>query len=150
MDYHLPGETPRDRMWARLAAARTARRRRRRLGASVLAAAAVLALAFVLGRQDPVAPPAPRSSEFSRLAAARLFERADVLLSTPSAGDAGPRAGALLAQTRILLDCDVADDPATRILLQDLELVLARLATADDAEIHADIKDRLRLAAAGA
>ena len=94
--------------------------------------------------------------EFSRHAAARLFHGADMLLTDVQAADHDRRAGTMLTQTRMLLDTELADDPNTRKLLQDLELILARIAamTPDDVEgIRRDIKNkeavnRLRLAVA--
>ncbi len=69
-------------------------------------------------------------------AAGDLFDRADVLLTdfkiTPCAEQdlqAVPDwAGGMLLQTRLLLNTSVAEDPALRDLLLDLELVLAQIA----------------------
>jgi hypothetical protein len=195
-EHHTPPPVPRDRMWARIEAARHGRPVRtpqpsawRRWGRPALAAAAVLVLGFSIGRMstrpdagplvadaETVTPPAaaraPRTeaSPLVRHAAASLFNRADVLLTDLKVSRCAQRedsgavpawAGGLLVQTRLLLDTPLADDPDTKHLLQDLELVLVRitgLSTADcagdvdrirrDLETNATL-DRLRLAAAG-
>lgn len=161
----------------------------RRWGQPVLAAAAVLVLGFAIGRMsqrpdsgpvvadaDTATPPplasGPRdeTSPLVRHTAAHLFARADVLLTdlkvTSCAGrkddGAVPAwAGGLLVQTRLLLDTPLTNDPETKRLLQDLELVLVRIAglstedcAGDVDRIRQDLEtnatlDRLRLATAG-
>lgn len=145
--YNPPPTPPRDRMWARIEAAR-----RRRPWRRVWALAAVLALGIILGRlgyrDAPVVTPPVAPTEFSRHAAARLFSGADVLLTDLQSHDHERRAGVMLAQTRLLLDTELADDPDTRQLLLDLELVLARIAADDVDGIRRDLMvNRLRLGA---
>jgi hypothetical protein len=189
--HNPPPPVPRDRMWARIEAGRQARARRRpawRTWAIPLAAAAVLTVGFAIGRwtlrpdagplvadvEPPTPPPAaagPRdeTSALVRHAAADLFNRADALLtdlkiSSCATNDAEPVAawaGNLMVQTRLLLDSPLGDDPETKALLQDLELVLARISrlsaqdcAGDVDRIRQDIDsnatlDRLRMAAAG-
>ncbi len=104
-----------------------------------------------------------------RFAAANLYGRADALLTNLETADCSTDAmaplpawaGNMLAQTRLLLDTDLSRDPGTKSLLQDLELVLARIASlrpgdcgADVNRIREDIRtkgtvDRLRLAGTG-
>jgi hypothetical protein len=154
--YNAPPETPREAMWARIAAARSgagaARRsaapevrvipfRRWRWAGLAAAAAAVLAVGVGIGRvsvrQDPVAVESPsakatayrlaaqehlgQSEVFLTLFRASLQERRDQRLAAASARQ-------LLATNRLLLDSPAALDPATRLLLEDLELVLAEIA----------------------
>ena len=141
--YNPPPTPPRDRMWARIETAR-----RRRPWRRVWALAAVLALGMVFGRlgfRDAPRPPAHTvPTEFSRHAAARLFSSADVLLTDLQIPDHERRAGVMLTQTRLLLDTELADDPDTRQLLLDLELILARIAADDDGSRHDTLVDRLR------
>ncbi|MFO7609862.1 MAG: hypothetical protein R6X35_11830 [Candidatus Krumholzibacteriia bacterium] len=104
-----------------------------------------------------------------RHTATSLFARADALLTDLQTGDCRRRdlaplagwAGGMLAQTRLLLDTPLAEEPDTRALLLDLELMLARIAslsprdcTADVDRIRQDLQDkstleRLRLAGTG-
>jgi len=103
-------------------------------------------------------------------AATSLFQRADALLtglqtSRCDQTELDPLpvwAGGMLVQTRLLLDSDLAAEPDMKALLQDLELILVRIAglsrddcATDVARIRKDLRDkatldRLRLAAAGA
>ena len=156
-----------------------------------LAMAAVLVLGIALGRMTlrpdagprvaagPDAPvaaePAVATPERERnalvsYAAVSLFHRADALLTGLQSDRCGQDelaplpawAGGMLVQTRLLLDTEMATDPDLKALLQDLELILARIAdlsredcAADVDRIRKDIRDkatldRLRLAAAGA
>ena len=115
------------------------------------------------------AAPQDQTSVLVRHAAVDLFNKADALLtdlkvSSCATSDPEPVpawAGNLLVQTRLLLDSSLGEDPETKALLQDLELVLARITrlsredcTGDVDRIRKDMKanatlDRLRLAAAG-
>jgi len=73
--------------------------------------------------------------EFYRYAAAPVLGQAEVLLAQYRIGDTEgtnghtftARAARLLGETRLLLDSPAADDPQLQQLLDDLELVLARL-----------------------
>ena len=83
------------------------------------------------GLHDPVQV----QREVYGLAAADLFGRADFLLTdfkvrscgTGNLQAAPDWAGGMLVQTRLLMGTPVADDPAVRELLEDLELVLAQI-----------------------
>ncbi len=145
--YHRPPETPREEMWARIAAERTAPwsarvipLRRRWLGFAA-AAAAVLTIGVGIGRfsagptgtswEGPSTNRAAyrlatqeylaQSEAFLTLFRASLGEQGDYRLAAASARQ-------LLATNRLLLDSPAAVDPATRVLLEDLELVLAQIA----------------------
>lgn len=155
--YHRPPEPPREQMWERVQRGREAERRRggRHLRAGRWAGlplwaglAAALALAFGLGRLssrpetrwtvDPsIAAVSPaRRSVAIRVAAAEHLEQAESFLtlfraSVRSGGPdrlAAPTARQLLATNRLLLDSPASSDPKLRLLLEDLELVLAGIA----------------------
>jgi hypothetical protein len=151
--YNAPPEAPRDAMWARIAAARrdggTAGPSdarvipiRRRLWVPLAAAAAaVLAVGIGIGRmsvgpetsawQGPSANVTTyrlatqehlgQSEAFLTLFRTSLEEPTDQRLASASARQ-------LLGTNRLLLDSPAAADPAVRLLLQDLELVLAGIA----------------------
>ena len=103
-----------------------------------------------------------------RIVARRHFGRVQtLLLSLPAdvreghINDVAVRAADLLVNTRLLLDSPAAEDPDLRLLLGDLELILAQAATlsptrsADDVEMiqnavnQRDVLLRLRAATAG-
>ena len=110
--------------------------------------AALLALGIGLGRMTAPTPDspapmtvvteaAPRGSEVAyRLAATEHLSQSETFLtlfraSVRQGGDeqlASSTARQLLATNRLLLDSPAATDNRTRILLQDLELVLAQIA----------------------
>jgi hypothetical protein len=142
--YNAPPETPREEMWARIQAGRREPRvlelrPRRVLWAA--AAAAVLALGIGIGRvsvrpgtttwEGPSANATSyrlaaqehlsQSEAFLTLFRTSLEERTDHRLASASARQ-------LLATNRLLLDSPAAVEPATRLLLEDLELVLAEIA----------------------
>jgi hypothetical protein len=79
--------------------------------------------------------PADVQRDVYRLAANDLFGRADFLLTDFKVRSCGAAdlqavpewAGGMLVQTRLLMGTSVADDRATRELLEDLELVLAQI-----------------------
>jgi len=149
-DYHAPLPTPREEMWVAIAAARAKRRAVRSTArplAWTLALAAALVLGIGIGRygwlaggprseaplaQGPAlaAPGAPY-----RVAAAQYLARTEVLLtdfrSESRSGRVDPQflasARDLLTTTRLMLDSPAGDDPHLRVLLQDLELVLAQI-----------------------
>jgi hypothetical protein len=144
--YNAPPETPREEMWAKIQAGRGRRGPRvlefrpRRMLWVAAAAAAVLALGVGIGRVS-VAPETPsweepanattyrlaaqehlgQSEAFLTLFRASVGERTDHRLASASARQ-------LLATNRLLLDSPAAVEPATRLLLEDLELVLAEIA----------------------
>jgi hypothetical protein len=182
-EYHAPPATPREAMWQRISEARRAGPaepwretrvvplRRRRWAGLAAAAAAILAVGVGIGRvsQGPEAHPwvgpsanaaayrlaaqehLGQSEAFLTLFRASLRERGDQRLASASARQ-------LLATNRLLLDSPAAVDPATRLLLEDLELVLAEIAQlspssrAEDLELirdgieRGDVMPRLRTA----
>ena len=154
-EYNEPPETPRDAMWAAIVAARAATKkteRTRRFRPFLIPAgiAAILALGVGLGRLSAPAPaPAPAppapvvASEGPRaggvayqVAAAEHLSQSEAFLtlfrtSVRKGGNeqlASATARQLLATNRLLLDSPAATDGRTRLLLQDLELVLAEIA----------------------
>jgi hypothetical protein len=155
-DYNKPPETPREEMWAAIAAARGARRARRPVWRPLiwggLAAAAVLILGILIGRGLSVTPLAPTGPEEAtanpnpsgdnafRVAAVQYLSQSEVFLTTFRADlkqgtvdqNAGRRAQELLSANRLLMDSPAANDPKTKALLQDLELVLAEIAQMTD------------------
>jgi hypothetical protein len=155
--YNAPPDTPREEIWARIQAGKwAAGQRGRGTGGQwatrihpfrrgwapwAAAAAAILAVGIGIGRVSvgPGSPALERPSANSttyRLAAQEhlsqseafltlfrtsLEERADHRLASASARQ-------LLATNRLLLDSPAAVDRNTRLLLEDLELVLAEIA----------------------
>ena len=105
-------------------------------------------------QEQPVtdAPPDPATVQpLVRHAAVSLFNRADALLTDLQTGDCAGRdlsplpawAGGMLTQTRLLLDTNLNRDAETRALLQDLELVLMRIASLTTQDCSTDV-DRIR------
>jgi hypothetical protein len=154
-DYHAPPETPRDSMWRAIEAQRRADRTRgpvvRRWIPWAAAAAALIALGVGIGRwsapgtpAEPAAPTplagggtAPRVNETAyRLATVDHLGQSEAFLTLFRASVRSGRqerlasatARQLLASNRLLLDSPAARDPKIRVLLEDLELVLAELA----------------------
>jgi len=153
-DYHAPPETPRDAMWRAIEAQRRVDRARRpatrRWIPWAAAAAALIALGVGIGRLSapgrPAGPPvsapvaatsAPRVNETAyRLATVEHLGQSEAFLtlfraSVRSDGQerlASATARQLLATNRLLLDSPAARDRRTRVLLEDLELVLAEIA----------------------
>jgi hypothetical protein len=150
--YHQPPEPPREAMWQAIQAERRVERARRpavrRWTPWAVAAAAILALGVGIGRwSSPVtrvatvtpAPTtaAPRVNETAyRLATLEHLGQSETFLtlfrtSLPQGHQerlASATARQLLATNRLLLDSPAASDARTRLLLQDLELVLAEIA----------------------
>jgi hypothetical protein len=157
-EYNDPPETPREEMWQRIVAARAEKKektilpfrasRRFRPLAWAAGIAAVLAIGIGLGRltveqpqsvATPAALPAaaPRISATAyRLTTTEHLSQSEAFLtlfrtSVRGRGDerlASATARQLLATNRLLLDSPAANDGRTRLLLQDLELVLAEIA----------------------
>lgn len=151
--YHSPPETPREEMWARIEAVRRGNVfQRRRIHRRTwiqwgMGIAAVLLVGIGLGRlsvrpespETPVTTTAPSADNSSalayRMAAAQHLSQAEMLLTSfPSEAGAeqpnaqiGSWARDLLSNTRLLLDSPAAEDPQLRVLLQDLELILAQI-----------------------
>ena len=151
-DYNDPPETPREQIWARIVTERAEKAEtRRHLRPLRWAAgiAAVLALGIGLGRVSirtapPVAAPAPVATATAprvsnaayQVATAEHLSQSEAFLtlfraSVRQGGNeqlASATARQLLATNRLLLDSPAANDGRTRLLLQDLELVLAEIA----------------------
>ncbi|HEU5169776.1 MAG TPA: hypothetical protein VFU46_04525 [Gemmatimonadales bacterium] len=158
--YHEPPATPREEMWRRIEtvgrsdgrtagawpklAVRPAGRQ-----AVWFGVAALLALAFAIGRigvRSPAAPgvparvasgPAPvPGREAYRIAAVEHLAQAEAFLTLFRVAVrqgrqeplAPPTARYLLATNRLLLDSPAATDPRLKLLLEDLELVLVGIA----------------------
>jgi hypothetical protein len=155
-DYNRPPQTPRDRLWARIAAERAAReaRPRPRWRSPWLwlpaAAAALLIVGVMIGRdtlrQDAERALATQAAEHGRektaliyrLAATPVLARSEALLTQFRSaawqpGASGEQIGwakELLLETRLLLDSPAATDPELKRLLEDLELMLLQIAEA--------------------
>jgi hypothetical protein len=157
-EYHKPPETPREAMWQAIQHGRQtgpapepARVLEfpRRWWTWAAAAAAVLALGIGIGRLTvPRSPPtgspaiasapeSPRKRETAyALATVEHLGQAEAFLtlfraSVRTGGDerlASATARQLLANNRLLLDSPAGRDRKTRVLLEDLELVLAEIA----------------------
>ena len=157
-DYNDPPETPREEMWAAIKAERAEKAekvpgwilpfrplRPLRLAVGI---AALLALGIGLGRltvRKPEPLPVPVSVATGtptakgtayQIAATEHLSQSEAFLtlfraSLRSGGNerlASATARQLLATNRLLLDSPAASDAKTRLLLQDLELVLAEIA----------------------
>ncbi len=151
--YNEPPAVPREQMWWAISAARARRRSARRLTRRLgwaLALAAMLVLGIGIGRlvERGTRPlPAPQGSAAYvgasapyRVAAGQYLARTEVLLTDFTAqsrrGRLDPQfmasARDLLTTTRLMLDSPAADDPQLKLLLQDLELVLAQVTQLPD------------------
>jgi hypothetical protein len=155
--YNAPPETPREAMWTRIEAGRRADGRPssgaagqratrilpfgRRWAPWTAAAAAVLALGIGLGRLSvsphPTSWEGPSANATTyRLAAQEHLSQSEAFLTLFRTSLEEPRnhrlasasARQLLATNRLLLDSPAAAEPAMRLLLEDLELVLAEIA----------------------
>ncbi|HXY69717.1 MAG TPA: hypothetical protein VEH62_09725 [Gemmatimonadales bacterium] len=152
--YHAPRPTPREAIWAGIAAERERRRtvrhnlRRVRWG---LALAAMLVLGIGIGRfgwliggpraaPNAVAAARPPAPTAYRVAAAQYLARTEVLLTGFRAESRRTQldpqfvssARDLLTTTRLMLDSPAGDDASLKTLLQDLELVLAQITQLPD------------------
>jgi len=168
-DYNAPPATPRDRMWAKIVAARKEGTREggnegstrstvpsfrrftfpsfRRSYLIPAGIAAVLALGFGLGRltQRPESGPStvaateisPRVSEAAyHVVTTEHLSQSEAFLTLFRASVRGggseqlasATARQLLATNRLLLDSPASGDARIKLLLQDLELVLAQIA----------------------
>ena len=150
--YHRPMETPREAMWQAIERRRAAGRGRRGVGGwrwLPLAAAALvlLALGIGIGRMSgggpaappiaagPGSPPPEANPAAYQLATLEHLSQAEEFLTLfrSSVGRSDQRlastaARRLLGTNRLLLDSPAALDRRTRLLLEDLELVLAGIA----------------------
>ena len=162
-DYHRPPhDTPREEMWTRIRAARSAGRPAGRSAGPpvrwavwVVAAAATLAMGVGIGRftarpgdqsvqlavgttDDPIE--AAGASVAYRVAAGEHLQRVEAFLTlfrtdarSGRTPDVAP-ARALLINTRLLQQSQAARDPTLRTLLDDVELVLAQIALYESAD----------------
>ncbi len=151
--HNAPPETPREAMWAAIEARRRQNGaakpsetrviplRRHRWAGWAAAAAAVLAMGIGIGRVTvqpaTVAWEGPSANATTyRLAAQEHLGQSEAFLTLfrtsvqqqPDYRLASASARQLLATNRLLLDSPAAIEPATRLLLEDLELVLAEIA----------------------
>ena len=157
--HNAPPIAPREEMWA---AIQTARLQDGKKATRMLswrkelwipaAIAATLVIGFWLGRNAPSGPTtptagtpaAPREDLYAKYATAQTLGQAEILLvqyraatvdgTTPVTSPAEARR--LLLATRLLLDAPSITDPQLRILLEDLELILAQIA--EDPEYQED------------
>lgn len=154
-DYNVPPATPRDEMWAVIAARRDQERTRvvrpwMRWGMGI---AAILVLGIAIGRftapqgdQATVATQPGGDSagggNLYRVVATQYLSRTEAFL-TGFRAEAGrgelessfrSSARELLTATRLLLDSPAGQDTRLRSLLEDLELVLAQIARYDRGE----------------
>jgi hypothetical protein len=149
--YHAPLPTPREEMWARIETERARRSARRVIELRpwlrwTLAAAALLVLGVGIGRwtarqetglvRGTVATNDTADRDLLyQVAATQYLSRTEAFLTGFRADLRAGRADArftgqardLLTTTRLLLDSPAADDPRSRALLEDLELVLVQI-----------------------
>ena len=144
--WRVPPEPRVGEMWESIEAAHFDRPRQRltpRWWVLVSAVAAALVFGVAIGRfsvvdraaQPAVASHAGVAEPYGRQTTELLGQTAVLLAALPretSEGTGGQRFAAqaeqLLVTTRLLLDSPVASDPRLRVLLEDLELVLAQVA----------------------
>lgn len=154
--FREPPPAPMDEMWDRIEREHYGAVGRRnpwqRWVGPVMGMAASLAIGFGLGRTSgPVAETGvptsatavtlasgPESSSdiagpYRAVTSRYLGQAVALLVALPSSSEYEPdqklieRAGDLLSTTRLLLDSPAAEDPELRVLLDDLELVLAQV-----------------------
>ncbi|MFN8572108.1 MAG: hypothetical protein U0132_08630 [Gemmatimonadaceae bacterium] len=159
---HPPLQPMWDEIDARLTAGvRPARSRwfvTRSLWLGVFAAAACLVIGFELGQRRPIAVAQPAATmaaavrdsldaPYDHAATTLLGETAVLLRALPASRTNvvaserfASQATELLGTTRLLLDSPAATDPRLRELLQDLELVLAQVASLHNGKNQTDIE----------
>lgn len=149
--FRQPPEPPLDAMWSAIEREHfdVAGHRWRRWIRPALGLAATLALGVAIGRgtapsatAEPVAIAAAiddtpigaeLSATYQAVTSRYLGQTAALLVALPATADWVPdailttRAGDLLSTTRLLLDSPPGNDPELRVLLEDLELVLAQI-----------------------
>jgi hypothetical protein len=126
----LVGRAPRAIWWIGLAAALV-------VGVGIGRLTTVAPPQVVSGDSSRLASPAPRAADPYDRATTRYFgQTAALLIALPAEARAGrtdqrfvARAAELLTTTRLLLDSPAAADPRVRALLEDVELVLAQVAS---------------------
>jgi hypothetical protein len=155
-DYHRPPETPREEIWARVQEARRANQADRftirpagrpaiRWLAWPAAIAALLLLGIGIGRLsvrhsnhgagEDLAAVRQTSDLALTLAATQHLSRTEAFLTgfrreaatEQASAQFSATAGDLLMNTRLLLDSPQLTDPSMRLLLEDLELILAQI-----------------------
>jgi hypothetical protein len=160
--YHRPTEVPRDQMWAAIEEARRAGRPAQRIGRPVwvlwgtgIAAALVMGIAIGRSWGGPGAAPlvegtvalseagdgAYRWAAAEHLGQVETFLtgfQIDARLGRP-VSNTGESASDLLSMTRLLLDAPSSDNVQLRALLEDVELVLAQIATYTDRAPNAEL-----------
>ena len=147
-EYNPPPATPREEIWAAIQARKAEGAPHRRLLLWPAGIAAILAIGIGLGRMsarrtEPAPATVAATEPASRLtgvayqvATTEHLGQAEAFLtlfrtSVRRGGNeqlASATARQLLATNRLLLDSPAASDNKTRLLLQDLELVLAQIA----------------------
>jgi len=159
--HHRPPETPREAIWARIAAARQAApapevrplRRAPRWSAWVTGIAALLLIGIGLGRwsvgarptlEAGPAAPITRPSTALNVATTQHLSRIETLLTGLRTDSDTPvlatQARELLATTRLFLDAPSLTDPSLRDLLEDLELILVQVVRLQDADAPEEIE----------
>jgi len=146
--YHAPRTTPREEMWARIAAERQRKHviELRPWMRWAVAAAAVLAIGIGIGRwtanRAPVTNGAVVASATDsttelvyEVAATQYLSRTEAFLTSfrsdarrgANAARFAAQARDLLTTTQLMLDSPAGDNPRFRPLLEDLELVLVQI-----------------------
>jgi hypothetical protein len=153
--FREPPDAPMDAMWARIEREHFGSSRRdnpwRHWYGPIIGMAATLVIGFGLGRStSPVPRAAPRAAAvtvdagagesssdivgpYRAVTSRYLGQAVTLLVALPSSSDYTPdrklieRAGDLLSTTRLLLDSPAAEDPELKVLLDDLEFVLAQV-----------------------
>lgn len=160
-DYHRPVETPREAMWREIVRERAEAKRRpaaiRRWAPLAAAAMLLIAVGVAIGRYSgspgtvAVSPPpstaaAPEVNATAyQLATLEHLSQAEEFLTLFRSSVGGEQrlasttARRLLGTNRMLLDSPAAMDRRTRLLLQDLELVLAGIAQLPDRARREDL-----------
>lgn len=169
-EYHRPPETPREQMWARLAATRAERKLARATRPAFqwpwvrwgLAAAAVLAIGIAIGRG--IGPRSPRRSPMEmavvppgageqvpaafQVVALDHLRHVETFLSVfqyearaglAAEGTAG-LARNLLMNTRLLMDSPARWDARVAALLDDIEVMLAQIASYADSPTPVELR----------
>jgi hypothetical protein len=162
--YNVPPTPPLDSMWDGIERARGDRRRAANLGRMVwwigMAAALVVGVgigrftrptaATVAGADAPSSAALrslPPDSSYDRATTRYLGQTAALFVALPAEARTGraderfvARAVDLLTTTRLLLDSPAASDPRVRALLEDVELVLAQVATLESDRVRVEFE----------
>jgi len=168
--YHRPPDAPREQMWARIVAARAERRLARAARPSPrqlwirwgLAAAAVLALGIGIGRGIGPGSPRPSGMEMAeapagaseqvpaafQVAARDHLRHVETFLTVfqyeARAGLAADQTAGLarnlLMNTRLLMDSPAGQDAHMAALLDDIEVMLAQIASYAGSPTPADLR----------